>query len=150
MKIGEKQIKGLLKPNGIVSILDYNHTKLEWYPSPPESMQKFYIAFLNWRSNAGMNNQLAMDLPSYFKDLGFTSIETINANECYKKQDLNFISRIGIWKTVAETRGKQLVKDGYIDEQERLETIEEYSSWIESEAQEMTMNLSETRGTISR
>ena len=144
------KIKGLLKPNGIVSILDYNHTKLEWYPSPPESMQKFYIAFLNWRSDAGMNNQLAMDLPSYFKDLGFTSIETINANECYKKQDLNFISRIGIWKTVAETRGKQLVKDGYIDEQERLETIEEYSSWIESEAQEMTMNLSETRGTISR
>ena len=113
-------------------------------------MQKFYAAFLKWRSDAGMNNQLALDLPNYFKELGFTSIETINANERYKKEDPNFISKIGIWKTVAETRGKQLVKDGYIYEEERLETIDEYSTWIESDAQKMTMNLSETRGTISR
>ncbi len=144
------KIKTLLKPNGIASILDYNHTKLEWHPAPPKSMHKFYSAFLKWRSDVGMKNQLALDIPNYFKELGFTSIETIHVNECYKKEDSNFISKIGIWKTVAETRGKQLVKDGYINELERLETIEEYSSWIESDAQEMTMNLSETRGTISR
>ena len=32
------KMKSLLKPNGKISILDYNHNNLEWNPEPPQSM----------------------------------------------------------------------------------------------------------------
>ena len=61
-----KKMKSLLKPNGQVSILDYNHEALEWTPAPPESMQQFYRAFLKWKEKAGMNNRIAEDLRGVF------------------------------------------------------------------------------------
>ena len=79
------RLKGMLKPGGQISILDYNHEDLEWKPDPPPSMLKFYQTFLTWRAEAGMNNRMAEALPGYFKELGFHSIEVLNANEVYKK-----------------------------------------------------------------
>ena len=64
------KMKSLLKPGGQISILDYNHEKLEWDPQPPKSMQLFYAAFLKWRADAGMNNQIADDLAGYFQEAG--------------------------------------------------------------------------------
>lgn len=42
----------LLKKGGAVTILDYNHEKIEWLPTVPKSMKDFYYAFLKWRSDA--------------------------------------------------------------------------------------------------
>ncbi|HEX7015852.1 MAG TPA: methyltransferase domain-containing protein, partial [Cyclobacteriaceae bacterium] len=39
-----RKMKTLLKPGGIVSVLDYDHTALVWEPQPPASMLQFYDA----------------------------------------------------------------------------------------------------------
>lgn len=138
------KMKELLKPGGQLSILDYNHEKLEWDPQPPTSMQLYYQSFLKWRSDAGMNNHISDDLVDYFDGAGFIAIEAFNSDEIYKKGDDNFLSRIGIWSKVANL--KQVVEEGYISEELRLLAIQEYDEWIIGEAQRMTMKLTEVRG----
>jgi len=140
------KMKSLLNPGGQISILDYNHEKLEWSPLPPERMQLFYQAFLKWRADAGMNNQIADDLADYFIEAGFHSIEVFNADEIYKKEDHNFLERIGIWSKVANL--KQIVEEGYITEDLRLKAIREYDEWIKTDAEQMIMKLKEVRGKI--
>ena len=142
------KMKTLLKPAGQISILDYNHEELEWKPNPPKSMQQFYQAFLDWKKDAGMNNRIAEDLPRYFEKLGFNNIELIKANEIYSKGATNFLPKIGIWTKVAESRGFQMQKEGYISNELRLKAIEEYNYWINTEAEEMVMKLNEVHGKI--
>jgi ubiquinone/menaquinone biosynthesis C-methylase UbiE len=141
-----QKLKSLLKPGGQISILDYNHEALEWKPEPPASMQKFYNTFLKWRADAGMNNRIAEDLAGYFKDVGFHSIEVLNANEVYTKGDANFKDKVAIWSKVAGSR--QMVDEGYITDEERLLAIEEYNEWIDTHAELMVMRLTETRGSL--
>ena len=140
------RFKHFLKPGGKVSVLDYNHELLHWQPLPPESMLKFYAAFLRWRADAGMNNHIAEDLPGYFEEAGFKEIEVFDADEIYLKKQDNFLSRIGIWAKVAAST--QMVEEGYISDADRLKAIEDYNNWIANEAQEMTMVLKEVRGSI--
>lgn len=140
------KMKSLLKPNGQISILDYDHTNLIWNPSPPESMQEFYKTFLKWRENAGMNNRIAEDLPQLLKEVGFYSIEKINSDEVYNRNDSDFKSKIGIWSKVAGST--QMVDEGYLDNDLRLKAIEEYDNWIENSVLSMTMKLNEVRGKL--
>lgn len=140
------KMKSLLKPNGQISILDYDHTNLDWNPAPPESMQVFYDTFLKWRQDAGMNNRIAEDLPSLLQETGFHSIEKINSDEFYNEERHNYKSKIGIWSKVAGS--VQMVEEGYLENDLRLKAIEEYNHWIETEAISMTMKLNEVRGKI--
>lgn len=140
------KMKSLLKPNGQISILDYDHTNLDWNPSPPESMQEFYNIFLKWRQDAGMNNRIAEDLPNLLEEAGFHSVEKINSDEFYSKEREGYKSKIGIWSKVA--RSSQMVEEGYLDNDLRLKAIEEYDHWVETKAVSMTMKLNEVRGRI--
>jgi ubiquinone/menaquinone biosynthesis C-methylase UbiE len=140
------KMKSMLKPNGQISILDYNHKAIDWVPSPPESMKEFYQTFLNWRKDAGMNNEIADDLSRLLKEVGFHSIEKINSDEFYNKEVLDYKSKMRIWSKVAGS--SQMVEEGYLDENLRLKAIEEYNNWIEKEAVSMTMKLNEVRGSI--
>ncbi|MEN2414275.1 methyltransferase domain-containing protein [Flavobacterium mesophilum] len=140
------KMKSLLKPNGQISILDYDHTNLDWNPSPPESMQEFYNIFLKWRQDAGMNNRIAEDLPNLLEEVGFHSVEKINSDEFYTKEREDYKSKIGIWSKVAGS--SQMVEEGYLDNNLRLKAIEEYDHWVETEAVSMTMKLNEVRGKI--
>lgn len=142
------KLKTLLKPNGQISILDYNHEELEWTPEPPKSMQLFYAAFLKWKKEAGMNNRIAEALPNYFEELGFKAIKSINANEVYQKGNANFLPKIGIWTKVAESRGLQMQRDGYVTNELRLQAIEEYNEWIQTKAKQMIMKLKDVRGVL--
>ena len=139
-----KKMKSLLKVGGLLSVLDYNHEAIEWKPEPPESMQLFYRAFLKWRSDAGMNNQIALDLANYFQEAGFHTVSVFNSDELYKKYDKNFLEKMSIWSKVATS--KQMVEEGYITEEQRLNAIEEYDSWIKLDAELMVMKLNEVRG----
>lgn len=139
------KLKSLLKPGGILSILDYNHEALEWQPEPPASMRQFYATFLRWRSEAGMDNMMADSLPELFKEAGLYDIEVLEANEEYKKGDANFEHKVGIWSSVAQM--KQIVDEGYISDTDRLKAIEDYNNWIPPHAQQMVMKLKEVRGT---
>lgn len=141
-----KKFASFLKPGGQVSILDYNHEALMWQPAPPESMRLFYNAFLQWRSDAGMDNRIADHLPDYFAKAGFHSIEVFNADEAYRKGEANFLQRIGIWSKVAEL--KQIVEEGYLEENMRLKAIDQYNQWIITDAQGMIMRLQEVRAKI--
>ena len=140
------KMKSMLKPKGQISILDYNHEQLDWQPAPPQSMQRFYATFLRWRADAGMNNHIAEDLPDYMEEVGLRSIEVFNSDEVYKKGDENFLSKIGIWSKVAGSN--QMVEEGYLDEPDRLQAIEEYNRWIATDAEMMVMKLKEVRGKI--
>ena len=141
-----EKLASLLKPGGQISILDYNHEALIWQPDPPPAMQLFYRAFLKWRSDAGMDNRIADHLPEYFRAAGLRSIEVFNADEVYRKGQPDFVQRVGIWSAVAGL--KQIVEEGYLQEDARLQAIVEYDSWVAEEAQSMTMVLREVRGKI--
>ncbi|MFD0795013.1 methyltransferase domain-containing protein [Mucilaginibacter litoreus] len=139
------QLKSWLKPCGILSILDYNHEALEWQPEPPASMRQFYATFLRWRAEAGMDNLMADSLPGLFSEAGLTDIQVLDANETYKAGEPNFKHKAGIWSKVAQST--QMVEEGYISDEDRLQAIEEYNKWIETDAQLMVMKLKEIRGT---
>jgi ubiquinone/menaquinone biosynthesis C-methylase UbiE len=141
-----ERMKQLLKPGGVLSILDYSHSDLEWNPHPPASMKKFYDAFLRWRADAGMNNSIADELEGMFVRAGFMAVEVFDANEVYVQGAENFISRLGIWSKVAGL--KQIVEEGYFQESERISVIEEYDQWVVSDAKKMIMKLKEVRGRI--
>lgn len=138
------KMKSLLRPKGRLSILDYNHVNLEWHPDPPESMKSFYKAFLKWRTDAGMNNSIADDLPLLFEEIGLRSIEKRNSDEHYEKHRPDFNAKVGIWSKVAGST--QMVEEGYLEDALRLKAIEEYDEWIENRAVSMTMKLNEVRG----
>jgi len=120
---------------GRVLILDYNHEKIEWKPSPPRSMQAFYSAFLRWRSDAGMDNAIANHLYALFQKCGLAEVVEMSQCEATNRAQKDFISAIGIWADVAASRGRQMVKDGFISETERSTAETEYRNWIESEAE---------------
>ena len=73
-------------------------------------------------------------------------IEKINSDEHYEKQRSDFDSKVGIWSKVAAS--KQMVEEGYLDNNLRLKAINEYNEWLENSAISMTMKLNEVRGKI--
>jgi ubiquinone/menaquinone biosynthesis C-methylase UbiE len=141
------KMKSLIKPNGTISILDYNHNTLEWNPEPPLSMKEFYKTFLKWRKDAGMNNAIAEDLPELMKEIGMVEIEKLNSDEFYDKRRADFKSKVGIWSKVAGS--VQMVEEGYLNNDLRVRAIEEYNEWVENKAISMTMKLSEVRGKMA-
>ena len=93
-----------------------------------------------------MNNAIADALPVLMKEIGLVNIEKINSDEHYEKHRTDFKSKVGIWSKVAGS--KQMVEDGYLDDDLRLKAIEDYNEWVEHKAILMTMKLNEVRGTL--
>lgn len=91
-----------------------------------------------------MNNRIGEDLPNLLEEAGFHSIEKINSDEFYSEERVDYKSKIGIWSKVAGS--KQMVEEGYLDDELRLKAIEEYDNWISTLAISMTMKLNEVRG----
>lgn len=141
------KIKSLLKPNGQVSILDYNHEAINWTPKIPVSMQNFYNMFLMWRKDAGMNNRIGFDLIDIFEEHGFDQIEIFNADEHYERMFPGHVEKIKIWSNVASS--KQMVDEGYITDEERLQAIADYNNWVDNEAKSMTLKLREVRARVN-
>ncbi len=140
------KMKNCLKNDGCISVLDYNHEKIEWQPTPPRSMVRFYAAFLNWRQEAGMDNQIADQLEMMFSEVGLKRISVTDQSESSCKENPDFLETAGIWRKVAETRGHQLVSDGYVTEKERIAAIDEYGQWLHNEGASMKMYLMATTG----
>ena len=141
------KVKALLKPNGQVSILDYNHEAITWMPKIPESMQNFYNMFLMWRKDAGMNNRIGFDLIDIFEEHGFDQIKVFNADEHYERMFPAHREKLKIWSQVASS--KQMVEEGYISDEERLKAIADYNNWADKEATSMTLKLREVRAILN-
>jgi len=140
------KMKALLKPGGCISILDYNHEKIEFTPDVPTIVKKFYSAFLTWRKDAGMDNAIADHLKDTFEEIGMRNITVDDQSEISQSGNNTFIEEISIWKKVAETRGKQLVADGYLTEIDRLSAIGGYQSWMDKDARSMKLYLTAVTG----
>jgi len=142
------KMKQLLAPGGCLTILDYNHEKIQWEPGIPQSMQQFYKAFLQWRADAGMDNQIADHLEAIFLQAGLSEISITDHSERSVKDCPGFEADLDIWAKVAETRGMQLLKDNYITDDLRLRAISEYRDWVRTGAQSMTLYLKAVSGRL--
>jgi len=104
---------------GVSVVLDYNHEKTAWTPAPPESMARFYAAFLRWRAGAGMDNAIADHLPELFARVGLSEIVAKrSARDHATRRPRLRDARRDLGRGRA-TRGHQMVADGAISEQER-------------------------------
>lgn len=139
-------MKKATKQGGRVIVLDYNHEKISWQPQPPKSMYDFYHAFLKWRADAGMSNTIADMLPNIFKQANFTHITLSPQHETVHKHDDHFKSAISIWADVAASRGLQMVKDGYITEEECYRAEYDYRQWMKTNALSQTLYLLAVQG----
>ena len=99
---------------------------------------------LQWRSDAGMNNQISESLSVYFKNIGLKNIEIEVSNGLYEKGQPNFESKVGIQSKVANST--QMIKEGYIKKEEQQLVINEFNGWIQDSAERMEMKLKEVRG----
>jgi len=140
------RMKDLLEEGGCITILDYNHEKIEFDPELPQSMKKLYEAFLKWRADSGMDNQIADHLEEKFVHTGLKSIVVEDRSEVSTAGTTSFLDEIGIWKKVAETRGIQLVQDHYITEDERQLAIQDYYDWMVNDARKMKLYLKSVTG----
>jgi len=136
----QKMIR-LLRPDGILCVLDYNHTRIEWDKQPPQSMLFFYDQFLRWRSDAGMDNDIGDHIGSILETQDMKIILSRDQSEYSEYGTPGFQTQIAIWTKVAQTRGRQLVSDGYLTEKQRLTAIDEYTEWCATSARWMKLNL---------
>lgn len=129
-----EQMKKSVKAGGTVLILDYNHERIDWEPKIPESMRDFYTSFLNWRKEAGMDNEIADHLSGMFDRAGLQNIQVTSQHEVVERGHPNFIPQALIWAGVAEFKGKQMVEEGYITEYNRAVAESDYRAWVKDEA----------------
>jgi ubiquinone/menaquinone biosynthesis C-methylase UbiE len=134
-------MKNLLKADGVLCVLDYDHTAIQWNPEPPASMRHFYQAFLQWRADAGMNNSIGQHVAGMMEKNGLELIWEQDQSEYYQREEEGFATHINIWAVVAETRGKQMVDDAYITEEQRLLALTEYQNWCARDARSMQLVL---------
>lgn len=145
-----QKMKTLLKPNGLLCVLDYDHAAISWEPQPPASMQLFYAQFLKWRSDAGMDNQIALHTAGLMQACGLEVCYNADHSEFHQQSEAGFLQHISIWTVVAETRGKQMVTDGYVSEAQRAAAATDYQHWCETEAQSMRLVLRAIHGRNSQ
>jgi SAM-dependent methyltransferase len=120
---------GAAKAAGRIVVLDYNHTKARWEPEPPAAYRHFYEAFMAWRADAGMDNELADHLAGMMRAAGLTDVRLSDESEAVSDDDLDFDERIALWPRVIATRGHQLVADGFLTETERVAASEALIEW---------------------
>jgi ubiquinone/menaquinone biosynthesis C-methylase UbiE len=134
------------RPGGNVLVLDYDHERVAWTPEPPESMRRFYAAFLRWRADAGMDNRIAGRLGRMLREAGLEEVREWPQHETTRRGDADFATRIGIWAQVARLRGPAMVEDGFLTEAERGAAESDYRSWTDREAQSQTLHLVAVEG----
>ncbi|MEJ8548509.1 class I SAM-dependent methyltransferase [Brevibacillus borstelensis] len=141
-----KSMISAAKVGGRIMVADYNHEKIRWEPQPPASMLAFYAAYLKWRSDAGMDNEIADRLSELFQASGLKDITITPQHEVMKRTEPDFQKKIGIWADTASSRGIQMERDGYITEDEYVTAENEYREWMRKDAQALTMYMVAVEG----
>ena len=137
------------RPGGLLVVLDYNLHRTLWEPSPPDSVHQFYSAFLRWRADAGMSNEMADHLPRLFTELGLGEIRSTPQLEIAHREDHDFDVRLALWGQVIATRGHQLVRDRFLEESLRARAEADFQEWARSHAQRQTLWLAATEGVVA-
>lgn len=134
------------KPGGKVIVLDYNHEKISWQPEVPDSMKYFYEKFLQWRSDAAMDNAIADHLADMFERSGLTQINVSPQHEEVNRNDEGFETATFVWSGVATTKGAQMIADGIIDRNSVEQASIDYQKWVEEKAEAQRMYLLAVEG----
>ncbi|MGD0981197.1 MAG: methyltransferase domain-containing protein [Solirubrobacteraceae bacterium] len=130
-----------VKPGGKIVVLDYSHTKARWKPEPPAEFTRFYEAFLRWRADAGMDNELADKLGTMLREAGMRDVEVTDEAELTSRGDADFERRMALWPGVIATRGHQIVADGMLAEHERAAAGDAFARWLATDAQSQSLYL---------
>jgi ubiquinone/menaquinone biosynthesis C-methylase UbiE len=136
------------RPGGIVLVLDYNLRKTNWEPDPPGSVAAFYEAFLEWRAQAGMDNEMADRLQELFEELGLREVRRTPQPEIARRGEADFEVRIALWGQVIATRGHQVVADGFLSEARRARAEADFMEWASGAAQSQTLWLAAAEGVV--
>jgi SAM-dependent methyltransferase len=135
------------RAGGLVLVLDYNLRKTIWEPAPPDSVATFYEAFLQWRAQAGMDNEIADHLGVLLEDVGLREVRTTPQLEIARRGEADFDVRIALWGQVIATRGHQVVADGFLGEARRAAAEADFTEWAARAAQSQTLWLVAAEGT---
>jgi SAM-dependent methyltransferase len=138
----------VVRPGGLVVVLDYNLRKTAWEPAPPESVPAFYDAFLEWRAQAGMDNEIADHLEGMLGELGLSDVRCTPQPEHTRRGEADFDVRIALWGQVIATRGHQVVADGFLSETRRAAAEADFAEWASAVAQSQTMWLTAAEGVV--
>ncbi|MFD2334018.1 methyltransferase domain-containing protein [Cohnella sp. GCM10020058] len=139
-------LAGAVRPGGTVLIADYNHEKIQWYPEPPDSMKKFYAAYLKWRSDKGLDNAVADRLPALMSDAGLRDICVFPQHEEMRRDQPDFEASASIWADTAASRGPQMARDGYGTQEQWKRAESEYRRWVAEEAVSVKMYMLAAEG----
>jgi SAM-dependent methyltransferase len=125
-------MKKAAKPGGRVIVLDYNLDETRWEPEPPVDFQRFYRAFLDWRTVNNWDNRTASHLTELFHSAGLVDIANHPSDELVRRGDADFFDAYasGIWLYVIQTLGPNLVQAGFLKESVRLRAEEDYGGYV--------------------
>ena len=135
------------RPGGTVAVLDYDHTRTEWEPSLPPTVQHFYRSFLDWRADAGMDNAIAAHLPAMFDQACLSDVTAADQREVTTAADADYQRRIALWPGVIATRGHQVVADGWLTEADRALAEKDIWRWIAESSPAQSLFLRTVTGT---
>ena len=116
-------------PGGLVVLLDFDHVMARW-PGAAPAWTRFYAAFLDWREAAGLDNAIARRLPSLCQAAGLEDIKVTPQITTVRAGDADFFRVAGIWRMLIESRGRQIVRAGYLTEAERQAALGAYTEWM--------------------
>jgi SAM-dependent methyltransferase len=142
-----ERMAAALKSGGRIVVLDYNHAKARWQPDPPPAFTDFYDAFLAWRREAGMDNEIADHLAEMLAQAGLEDVQVSDEHELTTRGDGDFERRMALWPGVIATRGHQIVADGMISEADRMAAGDAFAQWLTAKAQSQSLYLICAAGT---
>ncbi|GEM46995.1 methyltransferase domain-containing protein [Deinococcus cellulosilyticus] len=131
----------VLKPGGLLVVLDNTARRITWTPELPESMQAYFSAYQAWRTAQGLNNQVADDLPDLLQELGCQDIQTLPSPEHTTRDHPLFEKRSGLWSPATSGRAMQVVQAGFFSEENRQQAEKDYRLWMQKAGQSITTHL---------
>ena len=128
-----------IRPGGRVVVLDYDHTRAHWAESPV-SWRHFYGAFLDWRAAGHLDNAIIRRLPDDFAAAGLDDVQTVVHVRTVHAHDPDFYRISGMWRLVAESRGRQMVAAGALTDREREAVVADYTEWMQRPGAAVTIH----------
>ena len=126
-------------PGGLVVLRDYDHTEAAWSREPPD-WTCFYSAFLAWREGGGLDNAIAKRLRALADGAGLVAAGVTPEVTTVSAGDQDFFRAAGMWRMVIESRGRQMVRAGYLTEAEREAALAAYTRWMQEPNATMTLS----------
>jgi ubiquinone/menaquinone biosynthesis C-methylase UbiE len=116
-----QRMAAALKPGGRMVLLDYNHARNEWRPSPPPSFQIFFRRFVQWRGVHGWDNYMGDHLPELLEQVGLQSMVVTEEDECGAATDL--------WSRSVRNVQAAMLSDGLMTTEAMDAAFNDYEAW---------------------